>query len=223
MSVTPFKVVCVASLAIVTRSSADYSMQILILDSELDLLRRKLELARLPREETSIEQWGEENGVSYKFISNTIAFWRQHYDWKKEESRLNNMPQFITPIEVEGFGTPDIHFMHSRSTAANATPLLFVHGWPGSFSEVQKMLPELNKAGFHVVAPSLAGYGFSSYTDRKGFKHPQHAEVLHKVMQRLGYDKYVAQGGNWGSLMVRSIALQYPEHVKAIHVNMVSV
>lgn len=150
-----------------------------------------------------------------------LEFWRNHYDWKKEEARLNEMPQFKTLIEVDGFGTLDIHLMHSRSSKANATPLLFVHGWPGSFSEVEKILPELNKAGFHVVAPSLAGYGFSSYTRREGFKHLQHAEVLHKVMLRLGYDKYVVQGGDWGALIVKVIALQYPEHVVAMHVNMV--
>ena len=155
-------------------------------------------------------------------MSDTLDFWRSQYDWKKEEARLNKMPQFMTPVDVEGFGRLDIHFMHSKSSEATAIPLLFVHGWPGSFAEVEKILPELNTAGFHVVAPSLAGYGFSSYTDKKGFKHPQHAEVMHKIMLRLGYDKYVVQGGDWGSFMVRSIALMYPEHVKAMHVNMVN-
>ena len=168
------------------------------------------------------EQWGEDNGVTYKFMSETLNFWRTQYNWKEEESRLNQMPQFMTPIEVGKFGTIDVHFMHSKSSKADAIPLLFVHGWPGSFAEVEKMLPELNEAGFHVIAPSLPGYGFSSYTERKGFKNEQHAEVLHKVMIRLGYDRYVVQGGDWGAFMVRTVAFLYPEHVLAMHTNMVS-
>lgn len=127
----------------------------------------------------------------------------------------------MTEIDVEGFGTLDMHFVHSKSSQANAAPLLFVHGWPGSFAEVEKILPKLNEAGFHVVAPSLPGYGFSTYTVKEGFKHSQHAEALHKVMLKLGYDRYFVQGGDWGSLMVRSVALRYPEHVKALHCNMV--
>lgn len=155
-------------------------------------------------------------------MRDTIEFWRTTYDWRVEEARLNKMPQFMTQIDVEGFDALDIHFVHSKSSDAKGIPLLFVHGWPGSFAEVEKILPKLNEAGFHVVAPSLPGYGMSSYTDKKGFKHPQHAEVLHKVMLKLEYDEYVVQGGDWGSFMVRSIALKYPEHVKALHCNMVS-
>lgn len=104
----------------------------------------------------------------------------------------------------------------------NAIPILFVHGWPGSFIEIEKALPELNAAGFHVVAPSLPGYGFSSYTDKAGFKHAQHAEVMHKVMTKLGYKQYVVQGGDWGAFIVRYMATMYPDNVKAMHTNMAS-
>ncbi|KAI9745922.1 MAG: hypothetical protein M1818_000603 [Claussenomyces sp. TS43310] len=188
-------------------------------DSELDLLHRKLELTRLPTNIAN-EKFAEDNGVTIKKITELVEFWRKSYDWRKEEARLNEMPQFRTPIEVDGFGTLDIHFVHSTSSKANAVPLLFLHGWPGSFAEIEKGLAELNKAGFHVVAPSLPGYGFSSYTDKAGFKHAQHAEALHKVMIKLGYKSYVAQGGDWGSFIVQNLARQYPESVKAIHMNM---
>ena len=154
-------------------------------------------------------------------MHDTVEFWRTKYDWRSEEARLNRLPQFMTSLDVDGFGILDMHFVHSKSSKAEALPLLFVHGWPGSFAEVEKILPKLNDAGFHVVAPSLPGYGFSSYTSKKGFKHPQHAEALHKVMLVLGYDNYFVQGGDWGSYMVRSMALKYPEHVKALHCNMV--
>ena len=150
-----------------------------------------------------------------------VGFWREKYNWREEEARINKLPQFKTSIEVDGFGTLNIHFVHSKSSETNAIPLLFLHGWPGSFLEVEKILPELNKAGFDVVAPSLPGFGFSSYTDKAGFKHEHHAQVMHNLMQRLGYQDYVVQGGDWGSFIARWIAILYPDQVKAMHVNAV--
>ncbi|KAI9842728.1 MAG: hypothetical protein M1830_007753, partial [Pleopsidium flavum] len=121
--------------------------------------------------------WREDNGVPPELIHDTVQFWLKTYDWRAEEARLNELPRFETPFEVDdGFGTLDIHFVHSTSSVADATQLLFLHGWPGSFMEIIKGLPLLNKAGFHVVAPSLPGYGFSSYTDKAGFDIRQHAE-----------------------------------------------
>jgi pimeloyl-ACP methyl ester carboxylesterase len=189
-------------------------------DSELDLLRRKLDLARLP---TSIgsENWGEDNGVTVKKMTELVNFWKDEYDWRKEEQRLNSFPQFKTNISIDGFGSLDVHFMHSKSTKKNAIPLLFIHGWPGSFMEIYKAVSDLNEAGFDVVSPSLPGYGFSSYPEKGGFKHEQHATVLNEVMLRLGYNTYVVQGGDWGSMIARTIAIMYPENVKAVHVNMI--
>lgn len=155
-------------------------------------------------------------------ISDTVQFWRESYDWRTEEARLNEMPQFKTSIDVDGFGALDIHFVHSTSSVSSAIPLLFLHGWPGSFFEIRKALPELNKAGFHVVAPSLPGYGFSSYPDKAGFKHIHHAEVMQKLMLKLGYNHYVVQGGDWGAFIIRCLALMYPDNVEAVHTNMVS-
>ena len=154
-------------------------------------------------------------------MSETVDFWRKSYNWKAEEARLNEIPQFKTKVEVDGFGTLDMHFAHSKSPSPNAIPLLFLHGWPGNFSEIYKSIPELNQAGFHVVSPSLPGYGFSSYPDKAGFKHPQHAEATHKVMQNLGYSQYVVQGGDWGAFIVRWLATVYPDSVNAVHMNMV--
>ena len=155
-------------------------------------------------------------------MEDTISYWQDHYSWRNEEKRLNRMPQYITSIEVDGFETINLHFVHSPSSSSNAIPLLFVHGWPGSFQEVSKALPKLNAAGFHVVAPSLPGFGWSSCPNTAGFKNRQIAEVLHKLMSRLHYGNYVVQGGDWGAMVAWSIAHGYPDSVKAIHVNLLS-
>lgn len=154
-------------------------------------------------------------------INELVDFWRGSYDWRKEEARLNQYPQFRTPIAVHGFGELDVHFVHARSSKPNPIPLLFLHGWPGNFSEIYKAIPSLNDAGFDVVSPSLPGYGFTSYPDGAGFKHVQHAEVMQKLMQRLSYNQYVVQGGDWGAFIVRCMAIMYPDNVKALHTNMV--
>ena len=128
------------------------------------------------------------------------------------------------PIESDaGFGTLDIHFVLSRASsfADTMTPLLFLHGWPSSFAEVQKMLPSLNAAGFEVVAPSLPGFGFSSYPTKAGFKFWHTAGVLHKLMLELGYERYVAYGGDWGSIIGRTMAVMFPTNVQTLHLSMV--
>lgn len=155
-------------------------------------------------------------------MADTISYWRTHYNWRDEEARLNEMPQYITSIEAEGFGGIDVHFVHSLSPSANAIPLLFLHGWPGSFQEVSRALPRLNAAGFHVIAPSLPGFGFSSCPNKPGFKIRQVAEVMHKLMLRLHYIDYGLQGGDWGAMIAWTIAHSYPESAKALHVNLLT-
>lgn len=126
---------------------------------ELDNLRKKLELTRLPIS-TAEGQWGEVNGVSLAFMNETVEHWLHGYDWKKEQSRINRLPQFKAKIDSIEFGVFDIHFVHARcpeETGKNAIPLLFLHGWPGNFTEVTKILEPLQSAGYHVVAPSLPG------------------------------------------------------------------
>ncbi|KAL8391001.1 hypothetical protein RB595_009857 [Gaeumannomyces hyphopodioides] len=195
-------------------------------DSELELLQKKLELARLP-EYPADTAWGEEaeGGVTASLMRDTVQHWKTSYDWRAEEARLNELPQFLAnQIEITGFDPLTVHFVHARAAPSardgGAIPLLFLHGWPGSFMEVQAMLPTLLEAGFDVVAPSLLGYGFSSYPRQAGFNATHHAEAFDQVMARLGYSQYVVQGGDWGSMVGRTLALLRPSRVKALHLNM---
>lgn len=135
-------------------------------DHDLDILRRKLDLARLPDQP---EGYDIKQGVPAAQMHKVIDHWKNEFlpNWRRHEARLNELPMFTLPVDSDGFGTLDIHFVHARSPRENAIPLLFVHGWPGSFLEVAKMLkgltdPELEESqAFHVVAPSLPNYGFS--------------------------------------------------------------
>lgn len=184
------------------------------------MLNEKLKLTRIP---PKLVDWVDDNGIEQDFVQKTIDYWRNEYDWRAEEAEINKLPQFTTQIEApEGFGTLNIHFVHSKSSQKNAVPLLFVHGWPGSFIEITKGLKSLNDAGFDVVAPSLPGYGFSSYPRKKGWKIRHHADMFQRLMDRLGYDKFVIQGGDWGSHICRALAVNHEDHVLAMHLNMVS-
>lgn len=135
-------------------------------EQEIDILKRKLELARLPDQP---QGYDIQQGVPVPQMQKLLDHWKHDYlpKWRQHEAKLNELPMFTLPVESDGFGTLDIHFIHSRSAAEDAIPLLFVHGWPGSFLEVTKMLkaltnPEDEKTqAFHVVAPSLPNYGFS--------------------------------------------------------------
>lgn len=162
-------------------------------DEKLELLRKKLELTTLPDE---LEDSGWKYGPPLGDIKRLVARWRDGFDWRAKEAILNEeLPQFTRDIQVQGHGTLNIHYVHQKSPVAAAIPLLFMHGWPGSFIEVQKILPLLTASSpdyptFHVVALSLPGYGFSQATKKQDFKTGQHAEVGNKLMVSLGYDKY---------------------------------
>ncbi|KAF8194974.1 Alpha/Beta hydrolase protein [Pholiota molesta] len=192
-------------------------------NEQIDLLKQKLALYRSPDE---IQDAGRDYGVPLADIERLVARWRDGYDWRAHERQLNEeLPQFKTDIQIDNFGTLGIHFVHKKSIVEGAIPLLFVHGWPGNFMEVQKILPLLTEASpdhpsFHVVALSLPGYGFSDAPKKKGFAISQFAETGHKLMLSLGYEEYVTQGGDIGYFVTRRIAKLYGgKHSKAWHSN----
>ncbi|KAA1474207.1 alpha/beta-hydrolase [Dentipellis sp. KUC8613] len=186
-------------------------------DDALALLHQKLALTRFP-DELDDADW--EYGAPLADVKRLDG-----YDWRKAEAQLNTLPMFTRGIPVDGFGELNMHYVHQKSAVERAIPLLFVHGWPGSFIEVRKILPlltaeEEGKPSFHVVALSLPGFGFSEAPKKRGFGLVQYAEVAHKLMLALGYEEYVTQGGDWGNHITGYIAHLYgPQHVKACHSN----
>jgi len=202
--------------------SSECPFKISVPDHALALLHRKLSDARFPDE---VDDAGWDYGVPLSDVKRLVNKWKEGYDWRDHERELNKLPMFTRDIEVEGFGTLNIHYVHQRSEVLNAIPLLFVHGWPGSFIEVTKMLGLLTEAGpghpsFHVVAPSLPGYAWSEGVSKRGFRSRNYAELLNKLMISLGYTEYVTQGGDWGHFLTRVTASLYgPQHVKASHGN----
>ncbi|KAA8572014.1 hypothetical protein EYC84_001945 [Monilinia fructicola] len=194
---------------------------------KIDVLRTKLSVATFPDELPSESPW--EQGPPLSEIKRLTEKWKT-WDWRSVESSLKEQPQFTTKIEVDGFDELDIHFLHQESPVKNAIPLLFVHGWPGSFLEVLKILPHVPipastpspHPSFHIVAPSLPNFGFSSGVKKRGFAMAQYAETLNKLMLKLGYNEYITQAGDWGFWITRAIGKLYPKHCKASHLNMVS-
>ncbi|KAI0358761.1 alpha/beta-hydrolase [Trametes cingulata] len=192
-------------------AAAEVPFKVSVQEEELELLRKKLELTRFP-DELDEAEW--EYGVPLADLRRLVARWKDGFDWRKSEAEINALPQFTRDIEVEGFGTLNIHYVHQKSDVENAVPLLFVHGWPGHFLEVRKLLPLLTNGpaeqpSFHVVALSLPGFGFSEAPRKKGFASKQYAEVANKLMLSLGYDKYVVQGGDWGHYIAGYVATHY--------------
>ncbi|CAI7565195.1 unnamed protein product [Penicillium glandicola] len=195
-------------------------------DEKLQQLRQKLEHTTFPDE---LDASGWDMGVPLHEIKRLIAVWREQFDWRAQELKLNEQfNQVNVRIGVDGFGELNIHAVHHRSQNSRAIPLLFIHGWPGSFLEATKLIPLLtknNKDGpvFDVVAPSLPNFGFSQGIKKRGFGLAQYAEVLHKVMIALGYEEYVIQGGDWGSMIARTMSQCYPQYTQAIHLNFIPV
>ncbi|KAF9233469.1 Alpha/Beta hydrolase protein [Melanogaster broomeanus] len=190
---------------------------------QLETLQEKLQLANFPDE---LDDAGWTYGVPLADIKRLVQRWKDGYDWRKYEAELNDeLPMFTRDIEVDGFGTLNIHYVHKKSEVVDAIPLLFCHGWPGSFCEVRKLLPLLTATSpknpsFHVVSLSLPGYGFSEAPRKQGFKGAQYAEVAHKLMLALGYNEYVTQSGDSGSMIARKMGILYGgKHHMAWHTN----
>ncbi|KEY64519.1 hypothetical protein S7711_03586 [Stachybotrys chartarum IBT 7711] len=188
---------------------------------KLDRLHQKLALTEFPGNVSSDDSWDQ--GPPVAEIQRLAKVWQTTYNWRESEALLNRFPQFISAIDVDGFATYDIHHIHMRSARPDAIPLLFLHGWPGSFIEATRIAKELvqgspNRPSFHFVAPSLIDFGFSSGSDRI-FGIDQHAEAYDKLMQALGYDSYAIQAGDVGCLITRFIARKYASRCKAYHTN----
>ena len=186
-------------------------------------LKRRLDATRWPDAETP-DDWSQ--GIPLAYMKEICAYWANEYDWRATEERINQWPQFKT--EIEGL---DIHFLHARSKHEDALPLIMTHGWPGSIVEFLKVIEPLtdpvahgSEAGdaFHVVCPSLPGYGFSDKPTATGWGIEQIATAWDTLMTRLGYERYVAQGGDWGAAITTNIGMQDLGHCAGIHVNMPS-
>ncbi|KAI0122297.1 epoxide hydrolase 1 [Daldinia grandis] len=201
--------------------------RIAVPDQAIETLKAKLALTTFPRETTFSND--SNYGARLDDVKRLATAWRDTFDWREAEAKLNDtLPQFTTRIAVDGHEDDlKVHFVHAKSERKDAIPLLFCHGWPGSFIEVSKILPLLtagareDEPAFHVVAPSLPNFGFSQATSKPGFGIAQHAEVCHKLMLRLGYDKYVTQGGDWGYMITRAMGAKYAAHVQGSHLNFI--
>lgn len=159
-------------------------------------------------------------GATTAFVADLTAHWRERFDWRALEARMNRVPQFLTPID--GL---NLHFFHRQSSRSDARPLLLLHGWPSSVLEFLDVIDSLaeppdGEPAFHVVVPSLPGHGFSQ--TRRG-NSPRHiAAILAELMAQLGHDRYLVQGGNWGSLIGTLMAGQHPERIRGLHLNSVN-
>jgi epoxide hydrolase len=196
--------------------------RIKIPDADIDDLRARLDRTRWPDQET-VNDWSQ--GMPLSFLQDLCAYWRQAYDWRSREAYLNSFPQFRT--EIDGLG---IHFIHVRSPHPGALPLVLTHGWPGSIVEFHKVIGSLADPeayggsaadAFDVVCPSLPGFGFSDKPLQPGWGPERIADAWANLMNRLGYRRYGAQGGDWGAVVTRYMAQRHPDNLAGIHLNMV--
>jgi pimeloyl-ACP methyl ester carboxylesterase len=190
-------------------------------DEALEDLRRRIEATQWPEQETVAD---DSQGVPLATMQKLARYWGTEYDWRKVEAKLNALPQFIT--EIDGL---DIHFIHARSKHEDALPLIVNHGWPGSIIEQLKIIDRLADPtahgasaadAFDVVVPSMPGYGFSGKPTGTGWGPERMGRAWDVLMKRLGYTRYVAQGGDWGAFVVDQMGLQAPEGLLGIHTNM---
>jgi epoxide hydrolase len=210
----------VAPIAVPTATEAVSPFSISLPQTAIDDLRHRLDSTRHPERET-VGDWTQ--GVPLDKARALIEYWRDRYDWRRFEARANSFPHFRT--RIDGLG---IHFIHARSSHTNAMPIVFTHGWPGSFVEFLEVIGPLTEPtrfggnaddAFHVVVPSLPGFAFSDKPSETGWEVERIAKAWVTLMQRLGYERWVAQGGDWGSGVTHALARLRPSGLIAAHVN----
>ena len=219
--------------------------QLHISDHLLDLTKKKLQLARFPDEQIDVgdDDWSQ--GAKVKVVKRLAEYWNDGYDWRAEEvsyralgnpvqslmkykARINaEFNQFKVKIDIPDYGPQVLHYAHQASPRPDAIPLLFVQGWPGSFLEARKIIkpltnpPDAATQAFHVIVPSIPGFGPGDAPQKSGFGPQLTAHAFTKLMvDVLGYKRFVTQGGDWGSMITRSMALLYPQNIRACHYNM---
>jgi len=193
-------------------------------DDVLDDLRARLARTRLPNQ---VDGAGWDQGTELGYLQELLVYWRDEFDWRAQEARLNAFDQYLTEIEGQR-----IHFVHHRSPEPNAVPLLVSHGWPGSVVEFLDVIGPLTDPrahggdpadAFHVIAPSLPGFAFSGPTHERGWHPRRIAGAYVQLTAALGYDRYGVQGGDWGSIVGACVADLDPDHVAGLHLNFITV
>jgi epoxide hydrolase len=196
--------------------------RILVPDCDLEDLRDRLDRTRWPDELPGV---GWEYGVPADYLRELAHYWRHEYDWRAAEARLNRWPQYTTTIDGA-----NIHFAHLRSPERDATPLIITHGWPGSIVEFERIAGPLTdpraygadpEDAFHLVLPSIPGFGFSGPTREPGWEYRRVASAFAELMRRLGYQRYGAQGGDWGAAISRELGRIRPREVIGVHLNLI--
>ena len=195
--------------------------QISISDEDLEDLQLRLSLTRVPDQLNNIS-W--EYGTDLNYMRELIGYWQDGFDWREQERQLNQFDQFKTVVD-----DLNMHFIHQRSSNPDAIPLMVVHGWPGSVSEFSKIIGPLTDPlayggdisdSFHVIAPSLPGFGFSGIPDETGYSPERIALLLAELMEKIGYERYAIAGGDWGAIINRHLANHYPDRLIGLHSNM---
>ncbi len=195
---------------------------IVVPETELNDLKRRLAQTRWPEQET-VSDWSQ--GIPLAYVKSICEYWASDYDWRRCEARINACRSHR--IEIDGL---DFHFLHVRSKNRHARPLILTHGWPGSIVEFLDLIPMLTEPeahggsaedAFHLVVPSLPGFGFSGRPTSTGWTVERTGDAWAALMTRLGYEHYFAQGGDWGAMVTTALGRQHPEHCRAIHLNLV--
>jgi hypothetical protein len=210
-----------SSVDFMTNDSQISPFRIEIPQADLDDLRSRLARTRWPDQLPDV---GWDYGIPLGYLRDLAEYWRTAYDWRVHERELNDFPQFTTTIQGQR-----VHFLHVRSPEPDAVPLIMTHGWPGSIVEFTKVIGPLTDPrahggdpadAFHLVVPSIPGYGFSGPTHEPGWDVHRIAVAWDELMTRLGYQRYGAQGGDWGSSISRELGITAPSHIIGVHLNM---